>query len=67
MRFKNIIRAYPKLGTIKIKDVFLIVPMTIGDETRWLEYAKIKYMYKFKWSWYGTIITGWDVIEWLDK
>lgn len=34
-----------KIGSKKIKSKFLLLPVTIGEETRWLEFAKIEYHY----------------------
>lgn len=36
----------PKLGDVKIKTKFLITPLTLEEETRWLETVTIKYEYK---------------------
>lgn len=34
-----------KIGNTKTKHKFLLWPITIGGETRWLEFATIKYEY----------------------
>lgn len=36
----------PKLGDTKVVRKFLWLPLRIGDEERWLEYAHIVYVYK---------------------
>jgi hypothetical protein len=40
MRFKE--KKLPKEGSIKTERSFLLLPLTIGGETRWLEFANIR-------------------------
>lgn len=35
----------PGDGDVKIKKKFALLPITIGKETRWLEWVNIKYVY----------------------
>lgn len=44
----------PESGDIKIKKKFALFPVTIGKETRWLEWVTIQY-----------IFSDWDIhIDW---
>ncbi len=66
MRWK---RNKPKIGATKQKVKFLFFPLTLEGETRWLEFAKIKFEYKES---YTIDCIGvphkkyyWGAIEWL--
>ena len=43
MRWK--INPIPRNGFIREKEKFLFLPLALGNEVRWLEYAKIKQVY----------------------
>ena len=45
----------PEDGQIKIKSKFAIFPICIDDETRWLEWVRIKYVYHN-----GTLRRDWN-------
>jgi len=52
MRFK---KEHPKTGEVRVVFKFLLLPLEIDNETRWLEFAHIKqraYLFngKFKWN-----------------
>ena len=46
-------RQDPKIGTIDVRIKFLWLPLTIGDETRWMEKATIVYEYRYVDDHYG--------------
>lgn len=52
----------PQNGDTKIETAFLLLPVTIKDETRWLERATIKYEYSTN-PW----CPGWRTVEFIDK
>ena len=68
MRWKE-----PNHGDIKIKKKFALFPITIGGETRWLEWVKIKYVYHsgifrdpkdyYNYCYYD----GWRVVKFIDE
>lgn len=65
MRWKE-----PQQDDIKIIRKFLLLPLTINGETRWLEIAKIKLVYNdhkiYSAGRYAESITGWTAIEFVD-
>ena len=66
MRFKE--EKKPKEGTTKIVKEFLLLPLTIGDETRWLESTKIRlrfYHNKHIGGGWGSG-SGWFYDSWVD-
>ena len=69
MRWKESIEESPNDGETYIVEAFLWLPLTINNETRWLEHAKykIKY-YKFPYPElsYG-YRGGWEKIEWINE
>ena len=53
----------PTCGDTKIKKKFAILPIKIGNETRWLECVTVKYVYDS--NCYNII--GWYATEFVDK
>ena len=53
-------------GDEKIVKKFLIFPFTIDGETRWLEVAKIKYLYvkKYSYDYYNELIQVYPYYKW---
>lgn len=49
MRWKQ--KESPREGDEKTKVSYLFLPLTLNKETRWLEFAKIKYKYLLVESW----------------
>ena len=45
MRIKFEKKEEPKIGDVKQKVKFLMFPKILEDELRWLEFAKIEYVY----------------------
>ena len=60
------IREKNYLGDEKIVKKFLIFPFTIDGETRWLEVAKIKYLYvkKYGYNYYNELIEVYPYYRW---
>ena len=60
------IRKKNYLGDEKIVKKFLIFPFTIDRETRWLEMAKIKYLYvkKYGYDYYNGLIEVYPYYRW---
>lgn len=60
------IRKKNYLGDEKIVKKFLIFPLTIDRETRWLEVAKIKYLYvkKYTYYYYNELIKVYPYYKW---
>jgi hypothetical protein len=55
--------AKPKSGDVKIKKKFAILPITAGDEIRWLEFVTVKYKYCYdKYN-----VLGWHKICFVDE
>lgn len=50
-------------GDVKIKKKFAILPITIGDEVRWLEWVTVKYVY----TWNKDNIVGWWPREFIEE
>jgi hypothetical protein len=52
---------------IRIRSGFLVLPSTIGNETRWLEFAKWKekLVVRFK-SFEDGNVEDYEIIEWVD-
>ena len=55
MRWKTKTKSYPAFGQIRYIRRFLWRPITLNEETRWLEFAVIKEEYK---------IIGWVRVDW---
>ena len=64
-------KRYDLDGTVRIIEVFLLLPKCINEQWRWLEKVKIKQKYE-TWNklcgfYYGYILSGaWNNIEWLN-
>ena len=60
------IRKKNYLGDEKIVKKFLIFPLTIDGETRWLEVVKIKYLYvkKYGYDYYNEFIEVYSYYKW---
>ena len=56
MRFKH--ESIPQFGTHRITRKFLWSPLTIGDETRWLE--RVTYIERYA-------VQGWVRTKWVDS
>ena len=62
MRFKK-----PDDGDVRIKEKFLLFPLMINRETRWLEFAKWQQEYYIRHSIFGGIFKeGWKDVKWID-
>lgn len=51
---------HPKLWSERTKREFLLLPLRIGDETRWFETTEWVEMYVGP-------VRGWRIVEWKDK
>jgi hypothetical protein len=63
-------RKKPQLGDRKNLCKFLLLPMAIGREVRWLEWVYVRYEYKEDWEFdgYGHIpYCYWEPIAFVDK
>lgn len=60
----------PELHSVKIVKKFALFPITVGEETRWLEWVNIKYVYygkKYTFSfYYGSWEKGWVAREFVE-
>ena len=62
----------PENGDVKIKRKFAILPISVGKETRWLEWVTIKYVYYEHRPWRDYdgnmcgVVTGWFKEEFID-
>lgn len=68
MRWKN--KPKSKVGDERVITSFLILPVKIGNETRWLEKAKIRQVLKGKYTFEGGLPhlkEYWDDIEFIDE
>lgn len=54
---------HPEDGDVKIKRKFLIIPCGFDNETRWLEWATVKYRYDKS----SPFSIGWYPIEFLNS
>lgn len=52
-----------KYGDTKVKRKFAILPITINDEVRWLEWVTIKYTYTVS----KDCIAGWYATEFIGR
>lgn len=60
MRWKHHPPLPLSIGAMRVKTSFLLLPRTIGDETRWLERASREQVYRIPFD-------GWDNWpEWVD-
>lgn len=59
MRFK---KRKNKVGQLKVKTFFALLPVTIDNETRWLEKVSVRYVYSID---YIRFINdfGWKVLD----
>lgn len=61
----------PKDGDIKVKKKFVIIPITINGETRWLEWVTVKYRYHERIAVWTNgeyyVETGWFPEEFIDE
>lgn len=44
---------HPSAGSVRYKKKFLLLPVRIGNETRWLERAVIRQTYRPEWNGIG--------------
>ena len=49
----------PELYSVKIVKKFALFPITVGEETRWLEWVNIKYVYYGKTYTFSFCDGGW--------
>lgn len=58
-----------KIGEFKVENKFLFMPLSLGGKAKWLQYAKIKYIYVayFTKSYNKESRKyGWIPIEWVE-
>ena len=67
MRWEITKKNEPKEGDKRIISEFLIFPLTLGNEKRWLEKAKIEQIYTYNGSMYvQDTYYSWDYVRFID-